>query len=327
MIANISKKTPQNRLFGLPIELIEKIFEYDDTCKQYYEKHVLCKKEEEEEDEGEDEYEYEPVTVNTLDKNRHHFYQMILQKRRFKEGEHRKKFCQLISCGIKTSWFDDDRCIEYPFPYDLTYIQSRHIPRVHVQKHVYRFNGQTYYFICCPMEIRTFVKEMYRFLGEPDGDELEDTRPFEVFLYTDWEDDVQEHSFIPLNNGTYSYMDKKVSYGQYKKMVLSGESVGDYHNLILFADKNQQGEDVVFIQVDIDVSAVAGSMGFIHLIMGVGLKKRLHDIYEKQVYDIIQVNKEYLVNATIQPTPTVEEEDHRKIGLQNTPCNQLNHRV
>ena len=45
MIANLSKQPPKNRLFTLPIELIERIFEYDDTCKQYYEEHVLCKKE------------------------------------------------------------------------------------------------------------------------------------------------------------------------------------------------------------------------------------------------------------------------------------------
>lgn len=287
MIANLSKQPPKNRLFTLPIELIERIFEYDDTCKQYYEEHVLCKK--------------EIVYEDEIHKNRHHFYRMILQKRRFEGIENRKQFCELISCGIKTSWFDDASCLEFPFPYDLTYIHSRHIPRVNIQKNIYEYNGKMFYFVTCPMEIREFVKEMYRFLGEPDqfDDEFDVSRPFEVALYKDWEDEVEDHSFIPMNNGTYSYMDEHVQYGEYKKMVLSGESTGDYSNLILFADKNKQGKDVVIIQVDIDVFAVEDSITEITggvLINGV-LKKRLREIYESQVYDIIQVNKEYLAKV------------------------------
>ena len=104
-----------------------------------------------------------------------------------------------------------------------------------------------------------------------------------------------------MNNGTYSYMDEHVQYGEYKKMVLSGESTGDYSNLILFADKNKQGKDVVIIQVDIDVFAVEDSITEITggvLINGV-LKKKLREIYESQVYDIIQVNKEYLAKKQV----------------------------
>lgn len=287
MIATLSKQPSQNRLFTLPIELIEKIFEYDDTCKQYYEEHILCKK--------------EIVYEDELNKNRHHFYQMILQKRRFEGKENRKKFCELITCGIKTSWFDDANCLAFPFPYDLTYIHSRHIPRVNLQKNIYEYNGKMFYFVTCPMEIREFVKGMYRFLGEPDGEDSDDSCPFEVSLYIDWEDEVEEHSFRPMNNGTYYYMEEHVPYGKYKKMTLSGESMGDYSNLILFADKNKQGEDVVIIQVDIDVFALEDSMTETEitysLLSDFILKKRLREIYESQVYDIIQVNKEYLAKV------------------------------
>jgi hypothetical protein len=270
----------RNRLFSLPLELVQKIFDYDDTCRKYYDENILCKTEE--------------LYDTDKERNRFHFYQMILNNRVFMEGIHRKKYCEMISCSIKTSWFDDNNPLEFPFPYDLTYLNSRLIPRVNVQKNIYEYNGQTFYFIRCEMEIRKFVKGLYNFLGEPEEEE------FEIFFYTNWEDEEQVISILPTNGGANDYMDEIVRYGQYKKMMIMGEAIDDYSNLILFADKNAEGKDMVYIQVDMDILAMEDDMidhaGFVSNFI---VQRRLRDIYEMRVHDVIQVVKKYLTTLVV----------------------------
>ena len=273
----------RNRLFSLPLELVQKIFEYDDTCRKYYDQNILCKTEETNE-----------RSRLAKERNHFHFYQMILNNRVFIEGGHRKKYCEMISCAIRTSWFDDNNPLELPFPYDLTYLKSRSIPRVNVQKNIYKYNGQTFYFIRCEMEIRKYVKGLYNFLGEPEEEE------FEIFFYTNWEDKEQVISILPTNGGANDYLDEFVQYGQYKKMMIMGEAIDDYNNLILFADKNAEGKDMVYIQVDMDVFAMEDDiidyMGFVSYSV---MQRRLHDIYEMRVHDVIQVVKKYLATLVV----------------------------
>lgn len=273
----------RNRLFSLPLELVQKIFEYDNTCRKYYDEIILCKTEETNE-----------RSRLAKERNHFHFYQMILNNRVFMEGGHRKKYCEMISCSIRTSWFDDNNPLELPFPYDLTYLNSRLIPRVNVQKNIYEYNGQTFYFIRCEMEIRKFVKGLYNFLGEPEEEE------FEIFFYTNWEDEEQVISILPTNGGANDYLDEIVQYGQYKKMMIMGEAIDDYNNLILFADKNAEGKDMVYIQVDMDVFAMEDDMidymGFVSYAV---VQRRLRDIYEMRVHEVVQVVKKYLATTPV----------------------------
>ena len=184
---------------------------------------------------------------------------------------------------------NDEECIEFPFPYDLVNLNSRYISKVSVQKNIYEYDGKKFYFIRCEMEIREFVKGLYKFLSEPEEEE------FEIFMYFDWEDEIEEHSFRPVNGGAYSYLDSKVAYGKYKKMMLMGDSISDSCNLNLFADKNKEGKDIVYIQVDMDVEVIEDEYPYATgSLLKRLVEKRMREVYEMRVYEVIQINKEYL---------------------------------
>ena len=274
-------KTTKNRLFSLPTELIEKIFEYDDTNKKYFEEKILCKTEE--------------INETDKEKNRFKFYQMIINNRGFRFGN-RKKYCQLISCISKSSWFNDGEDCEFPFPHELENLNSRYISSVKVQKNIYKYNGKKYHFIRCEMEIREFVKGLYDFLGEPEEED------FEVFLYRDWEDEYEKLSFRPINGGLPDYFNERVSYGQYKKIMLMGEAINDFCNLTLFADKNENGKDILYIQVDMDIEQIEDDVqdmtGFVIRRM---VERKICEIYNMRVYEVIQVNKKHLATNLFAP--------------------------
>lgn len=269
---NQEKKKTKNRLYSLPVELIQKIFDYDDTNRRYFDKNILCKMEN-----------------TSKDKNDYYFYKYILNNRGF-QYEHRKKYCDLITCGLRSSWYNDVGGIEYPLPHELVNITSRFISRVQVKKNIYEYMNEKYYFITCEMEIREFIKGYYRYLENPCDEE-----EIELYLFKNWEDEYEEFLFTPIKEGLYPFLNEKVEYGQYKKIILLGDAISDLYSLTLFADKNKQGKDIVHIQVDIDKFAIE-DMFHHNTFSQERFNKKVMEIFNEQVYDVIQINKEYLSN-------------------------------
>lgn len=279
-----------NRLFSLPRKLVEKIFEYDDTDKKNFDRDILLKVESRFDDNN-DEFVDKYLLNFDKFKGRSRFYRTILNKKRCR-FEYRKKFCELISCGECSSWFSDDdyESLKYPFPEDLKNIGSRLASKVNVKRNVYEFEGKRYFFVRCDMEIREFVKELYRFLGEPEHEE------FEMYFFTDWEDKYESHSVLPEKGGVYSYFDEFVEKDKYKKIMLMGDGIDGLCNLNLFADKNEHGKDIVYIQVDMDIFAIEDEVQ--NMLTGFVSPRRfnemLYEIYNRFVHSIIQINKKYV---------------------------------
>jgi len=258
-----TKKKIINRLFSLPFGLIEKIYEYDDTYMKIFEETVLCK------------------TRILKYINHYNFYKTILYNRRFKYCN-RKKYCELIVCSQYSSWFTNERN-EYPFPYDLIHLNSRHINGLNIQKSVYEYRGERYYFIRCEMEINEFVKSLYRFLLH----HTEDSN-IEILLYLFWEDEYERASFIP----TEFNLNSKLGKSKYRKIMINGDAINNACNLILFSDKNEEGKDVIYIQVEMDYMAIVSEiMHRTGNITDDKIKEKMNNIYNMRVYDVIQVVK------------------------------------
>lgn len=276
------KKNGKNRLFSLPLEIVEKIFEYDNTNKENFDKYILCKKRK---SEDEDYDRTEQVS----------FYRQVINNRRYKGI--RQKYCEVISCATVSSWFLDGEELITPFPNELINFSSRFISKTNVMKKIYKINEKKHFIITCEMEMNEYIKELYEFLEEPSSG-----LDFEIKFYENWEDEYETMSFEPSDEcdteSLYEFLKTKSS----KKIMLMGDTIDEYSNLTLLAEKNKEGKDIVHIYVDMDVfrieDDIVNETGQIH--NNYMLEKVMREIFEYKVYQTIQIVQRYIAKNEIK---------------------------
>lgn len=371
----------KNRLFSLPTDILEKIYEYDDTPRRHFKQQVLnlmlyrqpifsfpqntvifqqmaqtvseiwklpeqppkttrvledgevdgsvteeqseneenTVEEEEHIGESSDEEDDDSFEVITTEGNEgniikedtnYTFYKTVLNTRFGKNTK--TPFCEWISCGLKTSTFVFGN--EYPQPFELRTIYYRRIPKTDVKTSIYDYDGRNYYFIQCEMDMSSFVQELYQYKNEPTGFD------FECFYFKNWEDVHPDNREQPFDSDSFCENIKThIRKNQYKKIMISGDEIGDYHDIILYENENEQGKPEICIQVDFDEESVEDDMmwGVEMANASVLVKRKLKEMFQKYVQEVIQVLKRHRKRLEKERiTKAKQEEKKRELKKQ-----------
>lgn len=232
------------------------------------------------------------------------FYRSILYGRFRKNAK--TPFCEYISCGLKTSLYNCK--YEYPQPYELQSVYYRAVTKSGVKSYIYKYNDTFHYFIRCEdIDLASFIKELYHYKKEPDGAD------FECRYYKEWKDVNSDVISRPCNQSLDQLVDITFKGKQYKKVMITGYAIGNYHDIILYEDINtQNGKKEVCIQLDIDRESLEDDMmiGVFMLTLPVLVDRRIRQIFKKSVHQIIQVMKHYRLK--------IEEKRLAKIQIEET---------
>lgn len=175
------KVKQQNRLYSLPSNVLNCIYEYDDTWKTYFNDNILFKSKISNDYTVLEKFMHPKLNSIT---QQYYFYNTILDKK-YKDQKYNKIICKLISTCILTVF----HYISVPFPHDLKCISYNHDSKVGHAFYEYE-NGKYYFIFCKNISISKFLPRLLKCIYKKN---------INILYYKNIESIFSEEHYILIN--------------------------------------------------------------------------------------------------------------------------------